>query len=135
MPEVSFQTRSCARCTLCCRLPDIDELDKPANVNCVHCIDGFGCRAYDKRPRTCREFQCDWLTDPALDDAWNPLDCHMMVYRQGAQRTVLVDPSIGKAWQQGHYASMLTELARQSEAEGGYLILFAGDEVRRIRPI
>lgn len=128
------KSKGCYHCTLCCRLPDIEELSKPANVTCSQCIEGFGCKAYKTRPQTCRDFQCDWLTDDTLPSEWNPVDCHMMLYKQGPQRTILVDPRFAGIWRREPFASMISDLARRSEAEGGYLILFSGDEVHRMRP-
>lgn len=52
--------RSCGPCTLCCTLMGVDELDKPAAQKCAHDC-GKGCRIYDDRPTSCREFSCLWL--------------------------------------------------------------------------
>jgi hypothetical protein len=51
-------------CTLCCRLMDVDELDKPADKWCEHCQVGTGCRIYEDRPKTCRGWSCQWLARP-----------------------------------------------------------------------
>ncbi|MFD1743934.1 hypothetical protein ACFSE1_00505 [Rhizobium helianthi] len=108
-------------------------MQKAADQLCRHCVLGSGCAHYDTRPKTCRDFLCDWMKDPALDAAWNPLAAHMMLYSQGAQKTVLVDPAYPHIWQSAPYAGLLQDLAEKCEQEGGYLILFCGDEVRRIR--
>lgn len=57
--------RSCGSCTLCCRLPEIDEFAKPPDVACSHCT-GSGCAIYDGRPQVCRDFLCRWMTNPGL---------------------------------------------------------------------
>jgi len=57
--------RDCGDCRVCCRLPDIPELNKPVNTWCRHAdLDrpGGGCTIYDKRPSTCREYECAWLS-------------------------------------------------------------------------
>lgn len=121
--------RACGSCTLCCYMPDIEELDKPANIFCRHCIPGAGCSAYEARPATCRDFLCAWMSDTLLGDAWEPSRCHMMVYRQGRQITVLVDPEHPRAWLREPYRGQLYRWAREARAEGGYVIVYAGDEL------
>ncbi len=55
--------RACGPCRVCCRLPDIPELNKPINTWCRH-IDlestDAPCRIYDHRPDVCRAFDCAW---------------------------------------------------------------------------
>ena len=52
--------RSCGECTACCTVLAVDELRKPMRWACdhIHCA---GCRIYDTRPQSCREFNCLWL--------------------------------------------------------------------------
>ncbi|ATN35474.1 hypothetical protein ACO34A_16855 [Rhizobium sp. ACO-34A] len=124
---LAVKERACGSCTLCCYLPDIDELDKPANTFCRHCIVGNGCSSYETRPATCRDFLCAWMSNPLLDDAWEPSRCHMMVYRQGKQITVLVDPEYPEAWLREPYRDSLHRWAREARADGGYVIVYAGE--------
>lgn len=124
--------RSCGTCTLCCRLPDIDLLDKPANAWCRHCVAGEGCSIYADRPSVCRDFLCLWMTDEGLAEAWEPSRSHMMVYRQGPQVTVLVDPDHPGIWRREPYHSQLLDWAREAETTGGYVIVFRQDDVFKI---
>ena len=124
--------RSCGTCTLCCRLPDIDLFEKPANVWCRHCIAGKGCSIYADRPSVCRDFLCLWMTDEALDEAWAPSRSHMMIYRQGPQITVLVDPDHPDIWRREPYRAQLHRWARRAELAGGYVIVFWRDDVFKL---
>ena len=126
--------RACGTCTLCCRLPDIEVLSKPANAWCRHCVEDRGCRIYDDRPQTCRDFLCLWRTDAGLGPEWDPSSAKMMLYRQGPQTTVLVDPAHPEIWRTEPYRSGLAAIAAEAEAGGGYVILFVGDHVSRVRP-
>jgi len=44
----------------------IPELDKPKDSWCPNFAAGAGCRIYENRSPSCRNFACRWLTDPAL---------------------------------------------------------------------
>jgi hypothetical protein len=63
-PEADLApARACGPCRVCCRLPDIPELNKPLNTWCRHCDTESAespCRIYGYRPRVCREFDCAW---------------------------------------------------------------------------
>lgn len=124
--------RSCGTCTLCCRLPDIDLFEKPANVWCRHCVEDKGCSIYADRPSVCRDFLCLWMTDEALDEAWAPSRSHMMIYRQGPQITVLVDPDHPDIWRHEPYHTQLRAWAYEAEPNGGYVIVFWQDDVFKI---
>ena len=55
--------RECGDCRVCCRLPDIPELDKPINTWCRHidlAIGAAPCKIYTYRPEVCRMFDCAW---------------------------------------------------------------------------
>lgn len=132
LSAITLPERSCRSCTLCCELPDIDELDKPANTLCRHCVRDEGCIAYAARPATCRDFLCAWRTDVGLGAEWDPVVSHMMVYRQGDQLTVLVDPRNQGAWREAPYQGQLRAWAAQAAAIGGYVIVWVGDVVFKV---
>jgi uncharacterized protein len=121
--------RSCGTCSLCCILPEIDELDKPANEPCRHCLSGGGCVAYETRPATCRDFYCLWRTDASLGAEWEPVVSGMMLYAQGPQLTVLVDPAHPEGWGCAPYLAELEAKARMLKAGGGYVVVYVGDAV------
>lgn len=125
--------RDCGSCSLCCILPDIAEFDKPANEPCRHCMPGGGCDAYDARPSTCRDFYCLWRTDPTLGDEWEPRQSWMMMYGQGPQLTVLVEPEAGAIWREAPYLWELEARARALKPMGGYVVVYAGEEVSVVK--
>lgn len=125
--------RNCGTCSLCCILPDIAEFDKPANQPCRHCVAGGGCDAYDARPATCRDFYCLWRTEAALAPEWEPQISRMMLYRQGPQLTVLVEPEAGSIWRETPYLEWLEAQARVLKAQGGYVVVYAGEAVSVVK--
>jgi hypothetical protein len=125
--------RDCGTCSLCCILPDIAEFDKPANQRCRHCVVGGGCEAYDVRPSTCRDFFCLWRMDATLGPEWEPSVSHMMMYAQGPQLTVLVEPEAGAIWREERYLGWLEARARVLKLQGGYVVVYAGEEVAVVK--
>lgn len=62
-PPGLAKARECGPCSVCCRLPDIVELDKPINTMCAHADPDRkqgACTIYNNRPEVCREFECAW---------------------------------------------------------------------------
>jgi len=54
-------SRECGACTACCVALGIadPQLQKPIGMPCQH-LSGSGCGIYERRPGTCREWQCAW---------------------------------------------------------------------------
>jgi hypothetical protein len=51
--------RSCGDCQECCTTLAVNEIDKPEETPCVHlCL--TGCSIYERRPGSCRSYQCAW---------------------------------------------------------------------------
>jgi hypothetical protein len=54
--------RNCGECSACCRLPEIQEINKPPATPCQHlCAKGYGCKIYENRPQMCADYKCCWL--------------------------------------------------------------------------
>jgi hypothetical protein len=92
--------RSCGSCTLCCKLLGIRELEKPQGSWCPHCRPGKGCRIYDERPPSCREFNCQWLMDETLPEAFRPDRSKVVLYisLNGERLIAECDPAYPLAW-------------------------------------
>ncbi len=56
----------------------------------------------------------------------------MMIYRQGPQITVLVDPDHPDIWRSEPYHPQLRAWANEAEPTGGYVIVFSPDDVVKI---
>ena len=56
---------------MCCRVLEIQVLDKPAGVLCRHNT-GTGCGIYPERPEICARWHCLWRRVEVLPDALRP---------------------------------------------------------------
>lgn len=56
---------------MCCRVLEIQSLDKPAGILCRHNT-GRGCGIYLERPEACARWNCLWLRISALPDSLRP---------------------------------------------------------------
>ena len=128
--------RSCEGCTLCCKLPAIPEIPKPAQTWCVQCDIGKGCKIYDTRPNTCRKFECVYLTSGQLGEHWKPALCHLVVaHHPNSNRIVIhVDSAFPDAWrQEPHYGDM-KRMAEALYPKSGQVIIIHGPTATAILP-
>jgi hypothetical protein len=110
--------RSCGKCSMCCKLLHVAELDKPANQWCGHCKPGQGgCSIYETRPSICRTYGCGWLMSAAVGDEWYPLQSHMILSLAPLNGvltcTVTVDPKWPWVWTEYPYYQQLKAMARR----------------------
>lgn len=71
----------CGDCKLCCKLLGVEEIPKPPGVWCSNCdikAPGGGCKIHDRRPPTCRTFECGWLANGG-DPELRPDKIHIVV--------------------------------------------------------
>ncbi len=84
--SIDSAQRSCGDCHACCiHLPvpagEVCRNAKPAGVECPHLLE-HGCQIYPKRPTTCRQFNCVWLTEPSWPLAWRPEQSGLLCLRE-----------------------------------------------------
>jgi hypothetical protein len=128
--------RSCGDCSMCCKLPQIDELDKPADVWCQHAMPRRGgCRIYETRPFPCRNFHCSWMIDAKLGDEWRPLTCKMIVFLEKSGRlAVRVDPGHADAWRREPYYGQLKRWSRTAVESRQQVVVYIKQRVIVILP-
>src|SRR5262249_8785740 len=97
--------RPCGDCGMCCKLPDIAELNNPDGVWGQPFKVGSRCTIYADRPQVCRIFQCVWSTDPQLTDEWRPDRSKFVLKPHQGTLIVLTDPRFPDAWRQAPYYS------------------------------
>lgn len=108
--------RACGDCSLCCKLPSIAALNKPADTWCQHCKPGNGgCMIYSERPKPCQNFMCEWLKGN-IEEIWNPQSSKMLLFvSHGGNEIVImnvyVDPGWPKRWREKRYYDRLRQMA------------------------
>lgn len=128
--------RSCADCTLCCKLLGVDSLAKPRAVWCEHCDIGKGCRIYATRPTECAQFYCRYMTSADLGGHWKPAICHMVLgFESAANRvSIYVDDGFADAWRQEPYLSEIRQWGLTAAHNGGQVIVWHGLNAIAILP-
>jgi hypothetical protein len=109
--------RACDGCTMCCKMLAVPELQKPMGVRCTHALKGKGCGGcaiYERRPTSCRSFDCLWLTTD-LPEYWKPDRSKMVMSgdESGTLLSVVVDAGYTDVWRKQPYYSDLKGFARQ----------------------
>ena len=117
--------RTCGECAMCCKMPEIKALAKPAHQWCTHCSTRRGCDIYLERPETCRNFHCGYITQADIGEEWFPLTARMMVTftPDGQHVFVQVDPSRPDAWRKAPYLQQLKNWARMNNPRGQQIIV------------
>ena len=117
--------KSCEGCGMCCYLPGIAALEKPAATWCRHCSTRSACDNYDNRPDECRDFFCHYLFDPKLGDAWKPAKSKLLLVlgADGRRLTIFVDPKRPRAWREEPFYSQIKAWALMGLAEGAQVIV------------
>jgi hypothetical protein len=97
--------RTCGSCSMCCKVVDIPEMNKPAGGWCSHCIPGRGCSIYDARPYVCRGAYCEWITCKGLGPEWKPDKAKFLLFKRegGRHLTAHVDVGHAGAWRRSPY--------------------------------
>jgi hypothetical protein len=116
--------RSCGDCTACCTVLAVHELCKPMRWACDH-VSCAGCRVYDRRPQSCRDFNCQWLLGMISgDDSTRPdrlgvlFDCYQSTATHKS-RLVAFEVWEG-AFDDPAGAALINELACDREVQLSY---------------
>jgi hypothetical protein len=125
--------RVCGACSLCCKLPQIEPLEKPAGKLCSHCNAGNGCSIYGSRPQVCRDFSCFWLAGH-VNDAWYPPHAKLMVDIKGKWIMVQVDPGSPNRWRQEPYFSQIKYWATFGIDRGVWVLVSVKKRLRIVLP-
>lgn len=117
--------KSCGSCTSCCKIPALDELQKPAGVVCSNCAVGVGCRIYADRPSSCRTFMCGWIYNPHMGPELKPERCGVLIWEWTERRWVVAtaDPDRPEAWRSPIVLNFLRQTVR--EVPSDWLVLAA----------
>lgn len=128
--------RSCAGCTLCCKVLSITELQKAQGTWCKHCEPARGCKIYDTRPKECRSFYCGYLTQANLDDKWKPSRSKIILVAElgGNRITAHVDPTKPNAWRDEPFYSQLKNWAIAAVSHRGQVCAAVGKRTTVILP-
>lgn len=128
--------RSCAGCTMCCKIFGIPELSKPRHQWCVHCSIGVGCKIYDQRPKSCREFFCGYLVDERVPEHWKPSKSRMVLTSEDNGRRLVIDVDPGRldAWKKAPYYAEIKKMAVAAVRNRGQVILWQGKNAIAILP-
>jgi len=136
VPFSAAPDRACGSCTLCCKVYALPEFQKPPGVWCRECAPGKGCKIHDAAPEQCRQFNCLWLTDGKMPDAWRPDRAKFVlsIFPPNGFVYGQVDPGSPFAWRKEPYFSGLKAFARTIVEERRHVIMFVGDEATLIMP-
>jgi hypothetical protein len=126
--------RSCAGCTLCCKIMGIAALEKPPGAWCKHCEPAGGCRIYDDRPQECRTFFCGYLINGQLGEEWKPSKSRLVLELEGNRIGVHVDPQRPDAWKREPFYSSLKRWAAAAVQNHGEIVTYIGKRVHVIFP-
>ena len=128
--------RNCDGCTMCCKIFGIPELEKPRHRWCSHCTVGVGCRIYDRRPPSCREFVCGYLVDGRVPEHWKPSKSRMVLTTEDDGRRLVIHVDTGRpdAWRKAPYYAEIKQMALTAARNRHQVIVWQGPNAIAILP-
>jgi len=128
--------RTCDGCTMCCKVFEIPEIRKADGDWCGNCEIGKGCKIYESRPQTCRDFFCQYRHDPDVPEHWKPNRSHMVVKTDntGEKLIVGVDPSWPRAWRETPYYQDLKRWSAHRLTAGKQIMVWVGQRAIIVLP-
>jgi hypothetical protein len=130
--------KSCGSCNFCCKVMEIDELQKPFGEWCGYAKPGKGCSIYGEHPASCQAFSCQWLIEPEMPDEYRPDRTKVVLTADhdcGHDRLVAnCDTNNPVAWRREPMYSLLKKQATISWGAGMIVVAKAGRRLWLITP-
>lgn len=128
--------RDCDGCTLCCKVMNVPELEKPAGAWCRHCTIGAGCGIHETRPDVCRRYFCMWTTNGNLGPEWKPSEAKFVISPEadGSRISIYVDTQRPDAWKREPFLSHFRRWAELGLQQGGQVVVFISRQALVILP-
>jgi hypothetical protein len=129
--------RECGSCMMCCKLPLIEELEKPAGKWCRHAAIGKGCSIYENRPLVCQSFFCQWMLDARLGPEWKPDKAKLVLYRSREGQEVFyvaVDPAAADAWTKPPFFAAIKGWVLEGAELGRLVLVYVGARWNAVLP-
>lgn len=131
---------SCGACSLCCKVLQVPDIQKPARMLCWWTTIHGGCQRHndkltDPNLLACAQFKCLWLESQdqeveglRMSRSMRPDQCHVMFGPQDREDETLiyvhVDPDFPDAWVDLGVLNYLRGIINR----GGRVELFVGEE-------
>jgi hypothetical protein len=135
--QVVASGKACGSCMMCCKLPLIEELQKPACQWCRHAVAGKGCGIYENRPSVCESFFCQWMLDARLGPEWKPDKAKFMLYPSRDMQEVFylaVDPAFPGAWTKPPFLAAIKNWVQEGAARGRFVVVYIGSRWIAVLP-
>jgi len=135
-PATASPARQCGTYTLCCKLIEVAELDKPQNVWCSHCAPGKGCRIYEQRPGNCRSFKCAWLVDMSLGEEWRPDRAKFVIAEEPGtgRHHIVCEATAPGAWRREPFYSVIKSFLKRPGMERQQIVVTTGRKLTLLVP-
>jgi hypothetical protein len=122
---------------MCCKVPRIDELEKPAGRWCRHAMTGKGCGIYENRPPVCQSFYCHWMLDSSLGPEWKPDKAKFVMFPDPANKEVfkvLVDSAFPDAWTKPPFFAAIKNWVVSGATLGRFVLVHSGTRLIAVLP-
>jgi coenzyme F420-reducing hydrogenase beta subunit len=122
--------RQCGACTLCCKVMEVTDLQKPRGQWCRHAAAKKGCAVHgtDAQPEACRTFRCLWL-DGLVREPLSPRRIHGFLTATTDGENVVIHEDPG--WP-GAASQWLSDYIERFIADGVHYVVVACGESRRL---
>ena len=133
-PARRTSLKMCGDCTLCCKVYEIEDFEKPGKT-CHNVRDEGGCGIWGLHPKACQEFKCLWLKHDDMDGRWRP-DHAGFVMRVEGKGTVCIDVDHDRpdAWRREPYYSQLKQWSEVMPRNEGLVLVYAPEAMYVITP-
>jgi len=123
--------KACGACNMCCKVLEIEEINKPAGPYCPNCNVGTGCAIYASRPTVCRDYECLWKSDRGMSAQMRPdrIGTILMEDEDSEEYRAVCDPEKPFAWRNPLVFKHLVAIAKS----GRVVVAKAGLKSWRIR--
>lgn len=136
-PTKRADLKVCGDCTLCCKVYDVDDLEKKAGTKCSHVRPDAGCGIWGLHPKTCQDFKCLWIRHDDMNAMWRPDHAGFVLRLEpnGTTLAVDVDQDRPTAWRQPYYYDQLKLWSEVMPKNEGLVIVYAPEGIYVITPM
>ena len=140
-PVKRASLKECGDCNLCCKVYDVEDLEKKAGKMChnAHKSDDSagGCSIWGLHPKTCQDFKCLWIKHDDMNGLWRP-DVAGFVLRLEPNGTTLdidVDQDRPDHWRREPYYSQIKLWSEVMPKGEGLVNVYAPEGLYVITPM